>query len=381
MRVHSFLLWLPFLPLALSACGAKTGLLVPDADVPMDAPPDAFEPMDAGPDTNVCVPDGLSLIRRGAQVLFVIDRSNSMAGTLQGEEPGPGEQSRWELVAVALEEALRESDDEMEVGAEFYPQTLPDRRVTAEEACTVETGVDLIPDLNNVDSLLRFFGETSPRGGTPTAEALLEASEFYERRGRTPLPRFVVLATDGGPNCNPDTGVPADECLCTGRPEDCLAPDIGPYNCIDEARTLEVIGRLFREQEIPVYVIGIDDPGRPDLADVLDRMALAGGVPREDGPRRFYRVREPVDLRDALNRITDTISRCVFTLVPPPRAGVLDSLRVFIDSTTIARDRSRSEGWDFTAADNSEISLFGGACERATASGGEVEVVITCPDE
>ncbi len=364
---------LPCLAVLLPSCGAKTGLLIPDASRPPDSG------MDAGIDAGICMPRPLELMRRGAQVMFVIDRSNSMADTLDGRDPSPGEARRWDIAADALGAVLSDADPLLEFGGKFYPRFSSTDPETPEEACAVEMGIDLIPGPSNVAPLLDFFRRTDPQGGTPTASALETVRDYFLRRPTPGLPRFVVLVTDGGPNCNPDTGVHHTMCTCTGEPVTCLHDVFGPYNCLDYDRTLDVV-RSLATAEIPVYVIGIDDPTRPDLASVLDDMAVAGGRPREvPGEHRFYSVRSPTDLQGALMTITDSIARCVFRLTPQPPPG--STVEVRIGDVIIARDPGRTEGWDFINAERSELTLFGGACERATQSEEDVHARLECPEE
>ena len=367
--------------LAFAGCGAKTGLLIPDSgpDAGMDAA------MDAGVDTGVCMPEELVLERRGAQVIFAVDRSNSMDDTIDGERRDPAgdpRPSRWDILGTTLGTVLTDADPLLDIGAKFFPGVVregPD--VTPEEACSVDPGIDLPPARGNVPALLATFARTGPGGGTPTAPALEEVRAFFERRPAFGVPRFVVLATDGGPNCNPDTGVPPDRCVCTGPPTTCTDnPTFGPYNCLDEPSTLPVIEGIFSTFDAPVYVIGMDDPTRPDLADVLDRMAVAGGRPRDvPGERRFYSVRRTEDLRGALTTITESIARCVFNVAPIPRPAA--TVEVRIDGVLVARDGTRSEGWDFSNPDRSELTLFGGACGRVTATDGTVTAEILCEAE
>ncbi len=360
-------------------CGARTGLKIPDADVPFDAGMDGG--FDAGIDAPMCMPQPVALMRRGAQLMFVLDRSNSMDDTMQGEprEPGDPRPSRWDVMGDTLEAVLMGADPLLEIGAKVYPSA-DGSETTPEEACAVEAGVDIAPAPRRIPRLVEIFETTGPAGGTPTAAALGEVERFFTTRPAPGVPRFVVLATDGGPNCQPDPVPPPPACVCTGRPDSCLDMRFGPFNCLDEGNTIAVIERLAAGNSIPVYVIGIDDPTRPDLGDVLDRMAIAGGRPRElDGGRRFYSVARRADLEEALTTITDTIARCVFELDPavPPDA----TLEVTLDGLIIARDGTRSEGWDFTAPDRSEITLFGGACERVTSSSGTVSAEILCDAE
>lgn len=354
-----------------ASCGAKTGLLIPDA---------SREP-DAGMDADICAPTPLVLDRRGAQIMFVVDRSNSMADTLDGRDPGPGEVPRWDILRDTLEEVLNDADRLLEIGAEFYPRFWNVPVDTPEEACSPAAGIDLAPRRSNTDAFLALFTQTEPQGGTPTAAALREVRDFFAARPAPRVPRFVVLATDGGPNCNPDTGVHHSVCVCTGAPTMCTdSPQFGPYNCLDAESTVSVTTELAEGLGIPVYVIGIDDPNRGDLADVLDQIAVAGGRPREEpGERRFYSVRRPDDLRGALTTITDSISRCVFTVAPP--AGDDDGVQVRVGEVFVPRDRTRTEGWDFTTPDGRELTLFGGACERVAATGEDVIAEVACPTE
>ncbi|MGF1467289.1 MAG: hypothetical protein ACFCGT_14275 [Sandaracinaceae bacterium] len=362
---------------ALVGCGAKTGLHLPDAELPDDAGQDAG--LDEGP---ICRPAPLPLDQRGAEVLFVIDRSNSMNNSLDGDpNPLPGEPRRWDLLADALAFALSDTNMLLAVGGAFYP-TFVESPQGPEEACEVESRVDLAPARGNADRLLEVFTTTGPAGGTPTAEGLRSALRYFDRNPSVDVPRFVVLATDGGPNCNPEVVEPTGVCeVCTGEPRLCDPNVVGEfwaYNCLDEERTLAVIGDLAVDRSIPVYVIGIDDPNRADLADVLDRMAVRGGRPRDvPGERLFYSVREPEDLRGALDEITGSIALCTFTLSGAPAPE--DRVEVAFGDEPVARDTTRIEGWDFTAPDRSEITLYGGACARAS-TGEMPAAVVACPD-
>ena len=60
--------------------------------------------------------------------------------------------------------------------------------------------------------------------------------------------------------------------------------------------------------------------------------------------------------------------------------GASDPIELRVGGLFVPRDPTRSEGWDFTSSTRSEITLFGGTCERVTRTGAEVIAEIACPD-
>src|SRR5690242_9382786 len=92
-------------------CGAKTGLLLPDVaiDVVTDAyyrdVRDVSDVTDVTADVpKVCVPGTFKLEPRHAEVMFLIDRSNSMNLTLDGMDRMPGAvDSRWRVLNSVLQ--------------------------------------------------------------------------------------------------------------------------------------------------------------------------------------------------------------------------------------------------------------------------------------
>lgn len=349
--------------LLLAGCGAKTGLKIPDA----------------GPDGPLeCVPGRFDLERRGAEVLFVIDRSGSMELALDGSDVTDGVPSRWELFVDALRTALPRTDELVQIGAKLFPQAIgPAEEVTHDNGCVVRPGIELEPAPSNAEALISLLSTVTPRGGTPTFDALTQARDFLTSRPPPPgVARFIVLATDGGPNCNPDTGVDPMMCVCTTERDDCGTTPAGPFNCLDDDRTLRLMDQIHRELGIPIYVIGIDNLDREDLTDVLERMAVAGGRPRDipDEPA-YYSVRSPADFATALDTINHLIADCTFVVRsrPPTDRGI----QVTVGGAPAPHDPGRVEGWDWTSRDRGELALFGATCDRA-AAGQPVEATISC---
>lgn len=292
----------------------------------------------------------------------------------------PGVPSRWDLLVEALGSALGRADEIMQIGAKLFPQAIgPTEEVTHDNGCMVLPGIELEPAPRNVPALIELVSAVTPRGGTPTFVTLQQARDYMVSRPRPAgVAQFMVLATDGGPNCNPDTGVDPAECVCTTERDDCGLTPAGPFNCLDDVRTLTLMDEIHRVNDIPIYVIGIDNMDRVELVDVLQRMAVAGGRPREmPGEPAYYSVREPADLGDAIETISGLIAECVFLVTsrPPTDRGI----QITVGGAPIPQDPGHGAGWDWTDRDRGEFSLFGDACDRATA-GQVVEATITCAE-
>ncbi len=374
-----------FVALLLVACGSKTGLLVPEVDedasvdadlpdMPFDMPDDM--PQDMPPDLSLldaCMDVPFPLTPRPAEVMFTIDRSTSMNLGLDGLTPPTPASSRWVVLGDVLDGSLR-AEPLIEPGAKFFPDFFdPGPTLEAEEACRVPEVVEVPVGPTAVNAIARVFRDTGPFGGTPTVDALIVAADALRASTREDVPQFIVLATDGGPNCNPPPG-PLGSCRCAGTPASCLDPTFGRINCLDDERALRVISDIA--EDIPVFVVGFDDPTRPDLADVLDEMAVAGGRPRPEGAsRRFYDVRERADLEAAFDEITASVGRCLLVTDFVPDDTRL--VQVLVNGLPVPEDAT--DGWQWRDREAGELELFGDACRLATANPDvEVQGLQTC---
>jgi hypothetical protein len=361
---------------AMGACGSRTGLfgedgvgLLPEGGLPdgrfIDAPAD-------GPIK--CVPGRFTFELATAQLMFVIDRSGSMAFALDGRRPDdqgnlpPGVISRWDTLRDALFQTITPFDTTLAMGAKFYPEELPDPGpAPAEEACRTDVGVGIPPARGNASSIINFFDTTSPLGGTPTSEAVRLAAQYLA--GSRTVARTIILATDGAPNCNPNLN--GSTCVCTSLTGNCTGGNgAGAYNCLDDVNTINVVRDVFDTQKIPVYVVGIGSTERPEFLKVLDDMAVAGGRPRPTTPRH-YNVQTSAELKTALQSIGDSIAKC--TYLTPSSPIDPNAISVEIGGKQILRDQTHTNGWDWIDQAFGTLAFFGPAC--TAASGGTPEII------
>ncbi|MBX3209085.1 MAG: VWA domain-containing protein [Labilithrix sp.] len=362
---------------AMVSCGSRTGLFGPDSDFfEGDATPDGSV-VDAPEDGPVqCIPGRFRFELALTQLMFVIDRSGSMGFSLAGVEDVPRSRWRWTILQNALRRTITTFDNEIAMGAKFFPEVLSwSQRTDPELACRTDTGVGIAPARGNAQAIVSAFDTSEPRGGTPTSEAIRLAAQFLtERRS---VARTMVLATDGAPNCNGDLDL--QTCVCTST-RGCGGGG-GHYSCLDDNRTLASIRDAADKQKIPVYVIGIGSTERPEFLQVLDEMAIAGGRPRPTAPRH-YNVQSENDLTEALTTIRDAVAKC--TYLTPSAPNDPDKITVDINGVEIPHDPTKTSGWDWVDQGYGELAFFGEACALAQGSDGPPAVVsgvVTCDDD
>ena len=376
--------WLPsaLVALATAACGARTGLDVPDVATFPDAQPDVHDAADVLDVVDVphpgCRDGSFPLEQRAAEVLLVIDRSGSMGeGLARGLRGAP---SKWSLLRGALATTLPVYQDRILTGSLFYPESGAGTRGGTCLFANIPD-VDIGPATGSAAAILNVFDGTNPGGSTPTAAALLRAYTYFVRHPDRARGQYLVLATDGGPNCN--ANLDPRTCVCVGGPMgfgNC-GRDTDGTRCLDDRRTVDEIAQMASNPiaSIPTYIIGLADPTDPTFATTLRNMAIAGGRPlvTATGQRTYYDVEQPGDLERAFTSIQDAIARCSF--VTPSRPTSTGGIAIRYGSVEVPYDPTRLNGWDWTDRAFGEITLFGAACDGAIAARSTtVTAVVSC---
>ncbi|MEO6419546.1 MAG: vWA domain-containing protein [Polyangiaceae bacterium] len=328
---------------AAIGCGARTPLIS-----------NSIDDLDGGTTHVVsCTPGTVVLTRAIPTVMFVIDRSGSMAEGLSS-----GTISRWEILTNAFSETLPPVDATMQIGALLYPTGTTGRGPLT---CAVPSAVNLPAAAGNVTPLLDLLHDNTPGGGTPTADALDVAANALLGTRAARSARSIVLATDGAPNCN----AALDTRTCR-----CAQPGMGCQNraqqCLDDTRTTDRIAS-YQAKGLPTYVIGILNSGDTDFVDVLNAMADAGGRPRTDASQRYYQASSAPEFNAALVAIRDQVGVCTYLTTSVPDGN--GTITVTLGGVAVPYDPSGKQGWTWGDKDNGEIILGGAACTKAAMSG------------
>jgi hypothetical protein len=308
-------------------------------------------------------------------ILLVIDKSGSMDTDIASGV------TRWDAMVEAVNAAVDGSKASISYGLALYPTDADSCGSPTDLNVPVQAGTDA------VDPIATELSGTSPSGGTPTAGALQVALDYFANGDGSTLEgdKYVLLATDGGPNCNPDLNCNADGCTlniehaqdpslypaCTAAVNCC---DSDAPSCLDDVATTSAVQDLA-DAGIKTIVVGI--PGTEAYDTLLDTLGTTGNAPNPDGPPAYYKVEagSASGLADVLTSITQGLIKiCDFKLASVPQDSSL--LNVEIDGEKIAPDPDN--GWSYDM-DTNTVTLLGDTCDKIKTEGAQsVRVLYGC---
>jgi len=323
---------------------------------------------------------------RTVNMLLVIDKSGSMTDPF-------GDQNKWTALKSALGTALTNVRTEMNFGMIMYPysllHTIPE--VGCGDVCcdidptAAAVTVPVAPGTVTVMQIGDQLDRTEPGGGTPTAKALAAAYDYFKNGDGASLQgdNYVLLATDGGPNCNADITCEGATCTtnldgqCTAS--NCCQRDESHNLCLDADAVTIQLEALYAEH-ISTFVVGL--PGTLQYSTYLDGFADAGGVPNPAGDTRYYAVSADNGVQglvDVFETITTQLVRsCEIPLTDPPSNTKL--VNVAIDCNLVPPDSPDGSGWHFDQdIDPTQLILVGPVCDRLQNNGAKrVDVIFGC---
>jgi hypothetical protein len=315
-------------------------LSLPDVPVSIGGEPDA-SPLSADGDN--CGISRNNMDRLPADLLVVQDRSGTMRNS-----------SKWTQVTTAVNQVVSQTESTIRWGLKLYAMPYAS---DAAVRCFVPDEVTVAVNFSNATNISAALTANPPSAdasgsATPTRWAI-EKALTYLQSVNDGYPKYMLLATDGLPNCM--NGIMSTN----------------DYNAADDAGAIGAI-TAANAAGVPVFVVGIDIGGG---GNTLNSMAVAGGRPRNDTVQ-YYPATATTGLVDALQQIVGSIPTCTFTLLskpPVPDNIAVDAQLAAGGSVRIPKDTTRAVGWDYTDATSTSIQIYGTYCDDIMS--GSIKVV------
>jgi len=291
-----------------------------------------------------------NLTKQPADVLLVLDKSGSMTSAIDSTTNCPTGsttcQQRWATMGTGLDAVLSTGSSDVSWGLKLY---------NSDGTCGVTSTMEVPISSGANATIQQQIGQVTPGGNTPTRLAI-NAGVAYLQTLTDTNGKYILLATDGEPNC-----------LSSGAGG---RGGGGGSGASDVTGTVAAI-TAAAAAGFKVYVIGVG----PETGN-LDNFAAAGGTVH------YYPALSPQDLTTALASIVGSVASCTFSLgtKPPPDPNNV-AVEFNNDSTIKApRDTTQVDGWNYATSANTTIQLYGSWCDKVTnGTYTSAKILMGCP--
>lgn len=190
---------------------------------------------------------------------IILDRSGSMTATL-------GNGTRWTVAKDAIRKIVDRYDGQLPLGLTIFPLA----------SCDAESPVP--PAYKSKAQIITAIDRQGPSGSTPTGAGLSHAAALNQLKDPS-RKQFVILITDGGPNCN--------------------------STCPSTVAQLQAM--LKQSPSIQTFVVGFGGGLAASEKDCLTQMGAAGGRP-SGTPEKYYVADNAEQLNKALADILNVVA-------------------------------------------------------------------------
>jgi len=328
-----------------------------DAGSDSDSDSDIDSDSDSDTDSDTCHEDNFEIAVQPVDLLIVLDRSNSMC-----------DDGYWDPMGKAIKQVVNQMLGRIRFGLMVFP-TLECHSITHQ--CDGPFEPSEIPrvKIGGSEDWIKMNvgpGGVGCCGGTPTAETLITSLDYLDAVNDG-YEKYVLLATDGAPNCNDALSAP---CECTTG--DCT--DNGEM-CLDDQATIDAADAMY-QAGYPVYVLSIGSMSQ--WTDVMDDIASAGGT------GTFYNAQSD-EFVEKLNEITGQVISCDYNVdweTLPEDASTDPSLVNLYckeneteeadDDNIIKFDKGCANGGGWDWSDDDTITFCPDACEDLKSGACEI---------
>jgi len=278
-------------------------------------------------------------------ILIIQDRSGSMLWNADAScMRNCGANSRWNQVTAALNQVVTTTDTTVNWGLKFFG--------SSGNSCNVTAAPEVPIGPMSGAAITAAIGGATPGSPTPTRNAMNVAAAYMATLTDT-NPKYLLLATDGAPTCDPNQPTMMNNDDSAGA----------------EQAVTDALNMGFK-----TFVVGIGDTMG---ATTLNQMAVNGGMPQTGGATSFYQVTDTASLVAALQTILGKVASCQFNIGAAPNPMTSnDLIDVFGDGMPIPRDITHTDGWDYTNIDHTAIQVYGPRCDMVT-TGTIMNVTVT----
>ena len=303
-----------------------------------------------------CATTQQTVARLPPDILIVLDASGSMNNNISDMNcgnAGCGATSKWAQMTPAINTVVGQTEGDVNWGLKFFADT--------DATCGVGNNVAVGVGANHAAMISSaIMGRTDANGGvtngsrTPTRLAE-NAGASYLAGLNDKNPRFILLATDGLPNCAPGADSAADD-------------SSGAVMAVQNAAMMG----------IPTFVVGVATGG--SVADsTLSSMSNAGGYPRAGNPT-YYAVSSTSEFVAVLQTLVGVAGTCTFAVPDPPNADTDRAhIGVIVNGTELPKDTNHTNGWDYTSTGMTAVQVYGPQCDAImNGSANSVEIVFKC---
>jgi hypothetical protein len=278
-------------------------------------------------------------------VLIVQDKSGSMADDDSDNgcgNGGCGANSKWSQVSAAMQNVVTTTQMTVNWGLKYFSDTSP---CSASAPPAVAIG-----SANAAAAIVASYMATTPAHNTPTRDAISYGAQYLSTL-TDPNPKYLLLATDGLPNCPSGcAGMsnPSNSCTMTDNPNEDMAA---------EAAVLMAAAQGFN-----TFVVGIGNVS--SAVNTLNQFAINGGEAQTGAGTSYYAATDPTALEAALNAIVGKVASCIVQLqgVPAGQTNVAVSVNDSSGKPTQVPE-DPNDGWSYTSTADTAIQLNGMYCD------------------
>lgn len=292
-----------------------------------------------------CAQNKTSIEPLPPDILIVQDRSMSMtqdstgkscAGGSPSGDGNCGETSKWYQVTQAIKAVVNDTQKTVNWGMFWLGNETAECGVAAAPVVPITPDESSGPIGTALDANV-FNGAI----GTPTAKAVNNAVAYLQTL-TDPNPKFLLVATDGEPNCANGSSMGTDV--------------NGAQSAVAAAK----------KAGIPTFVVGIAVTTNPTATQALNAMATAGGEAQKTGATQYYAVTDTESLVSTLNQIIGLTLPCKISLADTPKGdwSVAIAATDAASGEVVEVPADPDNGWAYTDNTKSAIQLNGDACTK-----------------